>query len=169
MRKQAIFNMTRGEFEVLPSRGWDEDIGPFDSLVILPAEKINLRQLLIHDMRIWLSKKFPKMFARPDYLDVEGLHESGFRCMDFIACRGGEPVCKLSSCSDVINIEGIGGYGEHWLQRYGTVPKVVSPIGWSIDCLPRSGLLRIFCGVEMTVGLGLSSFELFSKKRGNRK
>jgi hypothetical protein len=49
-----IDNMTIREFQNLPSRKWNEDIGFFDSLVILPTKEI---------------------------------HDSGYRCMDFIAVR----------------------------------------------------------------------------------
>jgi len=63
------------EFQKLPMRGLNEDIGIFDSLIILPTEEI---------------------------------HDSNFRCMDFIAVKNDIPVCRLSGCSDVIHFDGIG-------------------------------------------------------------
>lgn len=36
--------------------------------------------------------------------------------------------------------------------------------GWSVDCLPTSGLLRIFCDKKMYVGSSLSSFEIYFKE-----
>lgn len=124
--------MTRKEFEVLPSRKWDEDIGLFDTLVILPSRR---------------------------------LHDSGYRCIDFVAVRGDKAICRLSSCSDVIHIEGIGGYGFDWLKRYGTVPEAVPPIGWSIDCLKVSGLLRLFAYHKLRAGSALSSFEIYAEPK----
>lgn len=127
---KQIEDMKRSEFEALPSRNWNEDIGEFDSLIILPKRH---------------------------------LHDSGYRCMDFVAVRDFKPVCRLSGCSDVIHIEGIGGLGYRWLERFGEYPKSVKPIGWSIDCLRTSGLLRLFTGRKMLAGEALSSFEVFSK------
>lgn len=37
-------------------------------------------------------------------------HDSGWMCMDFVAVdKEGEPICKLSGCSDVLDLDGIGG------------------------------------------------------------
>jgi len=124
-----INKMTRKEFKALPLRHWQEDVGEFDSLIILPQRK---------------------------------MHDSGYRCMDFVGVRKDEAVCRLSGCSDVIHIEGIGGYGFQWLKRYGTVPKQVHPTEWNIDCLPKSGLLRLFSRGHIRVGDALSSFEIYS-------
>jgi len=124
-----VNNMTRKEFDSLPSRKWGENIGKFDSLVILPG-------------RI-----------------KDGLHDSGYRIMDFVAVKNEEPICRLSGCSDVIHINGIGGYGK-W--ESGKLPESIEPVSWSIDCLPKSGLLRLFCRHNLEAGQALSSFELFA-------
>jgi hypothetical protein len=121
---------TRKEFDSLPYRSWNEDMGEFDSIVILPLRR---------------------------------LHDSGFRCLDFVGVKDNVPFCKLSGCSDVIHINGIGGLGKDWLHRYGTIPKTIQPMEWSIDCLKTSGLLRIFTHYKMTVGEALSSFEVYSE------
>lgn len=110
-------NWPRKRFEELPARSWNEDIGEFDSLIILP-----MRQR----------------------------HDSGYRCMDFVAVKDNEPFCRLSGCSDVIHIDGIGGYGHNWLDTYSGVPHLVPPSGWNIDCLPVSGLLRMWSRGKMT-------------------
>jgi len=90
-------------------------------------------------------------------------HDSGYRCMDFVAVTKGGPQCLLSGCSDVVHIDGIGGYGNNWLLKYGTVPKNIPPSGWSIDCLPKSGLLRMWPNSnKMTCGSALSSFEIYA-------
>lgn len=127
--KNSIFEMKRKDFDSLPERGWDEDIGLFDCLVILP---------------------------------MRYKHDSGFRCMDFVAVQGNEAICRLSGCSDVIHIEGMGGYGD-W-KPDGGLPRSVLPKGWSIDCLPKSGLLRLFCqtgGGRIKCGPALSSFGVY--------
>jgi hypothetical protein len=87
-------------------------------------------------------------------------HDSGFRCMDFVAVIKDKPVCLLSGGSDVIHIDGIGGIS---LGRYSDICEGA----WSIDCLPKSGLLRLWptrtnC---MKAGPALSSFEIFAVKK----
>lgn len=84
-------------------------------------------------------------------------HDSGWMCMDFVACRNGEPICKLSGRSDVIHIDGIGGYGQ-WRGYFTTTVQAKS---WNIDCLP-CGYLRLWCsGHNLKAGAALSSFEIF--------
>jgi hypothetical protein len=75
-------------------------------------------------------------------------HDSGYRCMEFVAVKDDIAICRLSGCSDVLHIGGI-------------MSKNIAE--WKIDCLPKSGLLRLFCGKEITAGLDLSSFEIFIK------
>lgn len=91
-------------------------------------------------------------------------HDSGYRCMDFIAIdENNEPICKLSGCSDVLHFDGIGGYGHNWLEKYHSVPKQIPPSGWSMDCLTKSGLLRIWPNTErIYCGVALSSFEIYA-------
>lgn len=128
MEKKDINKMKRKEFELLPSRRWDENIGLFDSLIILPLREI---------------------------------HDSGYRCMDFIAVRDNEPICKLSGCSDCLEFNGIGGYGKNWPQKYGSSPRLIPPAAWVMDCLPGSGLLRLWCADQIEAGMALSSFSIF--------
>ena len=127
-----INKMTRKDFMAVKDRGWDEDVGLFDSLVILPSR---------------------------------GYHDSGYRLLDFVAVKGCEPICKLSGCSDVLHINGISGMGFDWINKYGSCPKAVPPVSWSIDCLPKSGLLRLFSGQDISVGAALSSFEVFDRRK----
>ena len=134
----TVLEMTRKEFAALRHREWDEDIGPFDSLVILPG-------------RI-----------------KDGLHDSGYRIMDFVAVKAGEPICLLAGGSDVIHIEGIYGDGVFKLNDTSTGGNYIDPPkgGWSIDCLPKSGLLQLFkAGCWLVAGNALSSFEIWSMKR----
>ncbi len=87
-------------------------------------------------------------------------HDSGWMCMDFVAVdKEGEPICKLSGCSDVLALDGIGGYGE-WLG--GELPNRIKPKGWRIDCLP-CGYLRLFSRSALTAGPALSDFQIYAK------
>ena len=74
-------------------------------------------------------------------------HDSGWMCMDFVAVNEeGEPICRLSGCSDVLSFDVIGGRGKRW----------------SIDCLP-CGYLRLFSQSALTAGPEQSSFEIYAK------
>ena len=96
-------------------------------------------------------------------IPMDYAHDSGWMCMDFIAVdKEGEPICKLSGCSDVLNLDGIGGYGRYEEWRRGELPKLVKPKGWSIDCLP-CGYLRLFSRSTLTAGPALSNFEIYAK------
>jgi len=88
-------------------------------------------------------------------------HDSGFRKMDFVAVVKDEPICLLSGCSDVIHFDGIGGFGKDWV-KYGGCPDLVVPSGWSIYCLPKSGLLCIFSNNgKIYCDTACSSFEIY--------
>lgn len=126
--KKDINEWSRKEFEALPHREWGQDIGLFDSLVILPTKHV---------------------------------HDSGYMCMDFIAVRNNEPFMRISGCSDVIHINGIGGFGKY----DGFIPRLIPPIGWSIDCLRKSKLLRLFSHEKLEAGEALSSFVIYSTKK----
>jgi hypothetical protein len=136
MKDKTIETMTRAEFEALPNREWDKDIGPFDSLVILPSKR---------------------------------KHDSGYRCMDFVAVVGNKAVCRLSGCSDVIHLDGIGGWGKNRIKdkQFFVKGGMVQGKGWQMDCLPKSGLLRVFCCQynKLTAGMALSSFEVWAEDR----
>lgn len=126
-----VMKMKKKDFESLPHRGWDEDIGRFDSLIIVPQEY---------------------------------KHDSGYMCMDFIAVKDNEPICWLAGGSDVIHIDGIGGYG-----RYDDeIPVTIVPKGWKIDCLP-CGYLRLFANYHyLTCGDALSDFEIWAIRKEHK-
>ena len=95
-------------------------------------------------------------------LPLRRKHDSGYRLMDFVAADSNDkPICRLSGCSDVIHLDGIGGFGYRWIDA-GGVPKSLPPKGWCIDCLPVSGLLRLFADRDLIASPALSSFELFA-------
>ena len=127
---------TRKEFESLPSPdSYQNNIGDVDSLIVLPTRRT---------------------------------HDSGYRCMRFVTIQNGIPTYVISGCSDVIHLGGIGGLNvkpfNSSTHRYRLASQKTPSIDWSIDCLPKSGLLRIFCGKKLIVGASLSSFELFFKE-----
>lgn len=89
----------------------------------------------------------------------------GFRCMDYILCDGGEIVAKIGSSSKQIHINGIGGQG-NWkkLKKISKHEVLTELVPWQMDCLPKSNLLRIYCGRELELAdfMG-SSFEFWLK------
>jgi len=158
-----INDMTRKQFEKLPHRdNWNEEV-VCTGIVVLPAE-INIISKLKYDIQNYLSKCF-KWIAKPEIYSVSGMHDSGFRLMNFVATKDGEPICLVSGCSDVLHLDGIGGFGYKWYENHGSVPNKVPPSGWSIDCLPKSGLLHFWTHAELICGEALSSFELYSKNK----
>lgn len=93
-------------------------------------------------------------------LPTEDIHDSNFRCMDFIAARGDVPLYRCSGGSDVLHIDGIGGPRDKELDK-----------AWSIDCLRGSGLLRLFVvgkssdRLSLRAGAPISSFEIFAESQ----
>lgn len=130
---------TRKEFEALPTPKsyTNEEIGKVDSLVILPEKHY---------------------------------HDSGWRCMSFVTIQNGVPTYRISGGSDVIHLGGIGGYNFQGMSDCESSNRIKSQTvpnaDWHIDCLPVSGLLRIFSGkYKLYVGASLSDFELFYKEK----
>lgn len=137
MEKEKHYNeWTRKEFEALPRPNCftNQEIGEVDCLIILPQKH---------------------------------RHDSGYRCMSFVTIQNNKPTYIISGCSDVIHLGGIGGYN---CQKAGAIlsermtTKKIPIIEWSMDCLPVSGLLRIFCNKKIYIGASLSSFEIFFKE-----
>lgn len=125
----------------------------------------------------WTRKEFeslptPKSYTNEEIGEVDSLvilperhyHDSGWRCMSFVTIQNGIPTYRISGCSDVINLGGIGGYNFKSTDRIKS--QTVPNADWHIDCLPVSGLLRIFSGkYKLYVGASLSDFELFYKEK----
>lgn len=96
------------------------------------------------------------------------LHDSGWMCMVFIALWNGEPVGYFDCGSDVISLDGTGGYGRYSDWPMGSIPRMVSPKGWRMDMTP-GGCLRLFV-TNMDYVLkaeGLSSFQVYAVKKEN--
>ena len=131
---------------------------------------MNIKHMTQKDIKALPSRKWDEEIECNSIIILPGkksdMHESGFRKMDFVAVRNNEAICLLSGCSDVIHIDGIGGYGYKWDERFGRVPNLVSPTGWSIDCLPETGLLRMWPrSGKIIVGPALSSFEIYALEK----
>lgn len=130
----------------------------------------------------WTRKEFESLPRPKDYTNYEiGLvdsliilpqkhnHESGWKSMSFVTIQNDKPTYVVSGCSDVILLGGIGGTNAYTNDIYKFRERVnrnlVPNPNWHIDCLPVSGLLRIFSGrYKMYVGASLSSFELYFKE-----
>ena len=86
------------------------------------------------------------------------IHDSGYQCMQFVFCRGTEALKRVDRGSDVLHLDGIGGYGE-MLEYMG---RRICPRDWAIDCTPN-GYLRLFSSrYDIKVGDGLSSFDIYT-------
>lgn len=92
------------------------------------------------------------------------LHDSGFCCMKFALTNGNEVVGCVGGGSDVIHLNGIGGYGKYNKDIDVTLKtNMVKRIDWSIDCL-QNGLIRLFCSYKLDIDkLILSDFNLYVK------
>lgn len=77
---------------------------------------------------------------------MEELHDSGYRTMKFILERDGEIVGAVSGWSDVVHVNGIGGYGAYGDDFMSSLKRQMVPrVGMRMDCLPKSGCVRFFC------------------------
>ena len=90
------------------------------------------------------------------------LHDSGFGCMKFALTNGVEVVGCVGGGSDVIHLNGIGGYGNKDYDK-ALKTNMVKRIDWSIDCL-SNGLIRLFCSYKLDIDkMILSDFDLYVK------
>lgn len=156
-----IVKMTRKDFMKLPHKNWQEKV-ECTSFVVVPCE-INYWHVCLYYMRKFLADR-NKLFRQPEIHEIDGMHYSGGRSIYYALIRNGEPVCLTNSRSDTLHLDGIGGYGQGWVEKYGCVPSSVPPSGWTAGCLPRSGFLHFWCNSTLITGTDLSSFEIFSVK-----
>jgi hypothetical protein len=157
-----IGEMTHKQFMQLPRKKWDEEL-KCNTLIIIPHE-ISRFDVLKYTFRKQLNKFMPTLFKEPDVYEISGMHDSGYRLMSYVLCKDNEPFC-IAGGGDVLHIDGIGGFGYRWFENYGHVPSNVLPAGWTIDCLPQSGLLRLWCNEDILVGRSLSSQEIYRIKK----
>lgn len=74
-------------------------------------------------------------------------HESGYQCMKYVLLNNWKIVGVVGGSSDVVHINGIGGYGKE--PNYTT--RMVEVHDLRIDCLPGSKCLRLFSNSIMEV------------------
>lgn len=91
--------------------------------------------------------KFDRLIIVPH----EDIHDSGYSVMSYVLVKEGEIVGKIGTASDVLHIDGIGGYGE-W-QPSCVIPTMVPVRAWCIDCLPTSKCVSLFSG-NQSIKLG---------------
>ena len=118
----------------------------------------------------YTKKQFKEMQIKiPDgkFTDIivvptDKIHDSGFRCMKFVLYNGrsDEIVGVVGGYSDVVHFNGVGGYGKSF-----NFHKLEKPIGYKIDCLRKSGYLRIMTAhyLEISDFIG-SDFDFYVGK-----
>lgn len=58
-------------------------------------------------------------------------HDSGYLCMEFVTVgKNDEPIVRMPGCSDVLNINGIGGYG---IGEVAAFPVAIIFILWCLE------------------------------------
>ena len=93
------------------------------------------------------DNKFSSLLIVP----LNTLHSSGYRNMKFILLnREHEVVGCVGGASDVIHIEGIGGYGSMTNFDTRQRTRLMSLVDWSIDVLP-CGYVRLFSSHTFTI------------------
>lgn len=116
----------------------------------------------------WDADMNGKQFDSIIILPERRKHDSGYMCMSFVGCIGGEAVAIMSGVSDVLHIDGIGGYGKGWYEKP-SVPRMIPVKSWNIDCLP-CGCLNIWAsGRKIEIGHMLSSFEIFAERKNENE
>ena len=102
---------------------------------------IDIMQMTKEDFQKVPSVELPQTFDSFVIVPTGELHDSGWSCMKFVLLdKLRNVIGSIGGYSDVIHIDGIGGYGRRWSDR---VPMAVPPKSWTIDCLP-CGYLRVF-------------------------
>lgn len=99
------------------------------------------------------------------------LHESEFGCMEFcLVNENNEPIGKVGGSSDIIALDGIGGYGADWMERFGGIPQFISVHGWTIDLLP-CGYLNVWTRQTLFIRSPYicSAMEVFSEDENERR
>ena len=79
-------------------------------------------------------------------------HESGYESMKFILASKSEIVGVVSGWSDVMHLNGIGGYGRNMTTTLKT--RKVDLVGWRIDCLHKSHCVRLFTDKQLVLDEG---------------
>ena len=110
----------------------------------------NMNSMIIEDFRNLPFKEAPEQepFDSIILLPTDEIHDSDFRCMEFVICDGVRgPKYRVSGCSDALHLNGltssfINPEASNWQDKYPSVGK--RPLIWTIDCLAESKLIRLF-------------------------
>ena len=127
------------------------------------TEKLNAYTMTLEELQNLepfgdLTQKFNGVVIIP----TEQEHDSGYQCMKF-AFLG--KFCEIKAVagggSDVVHLNGTGGYGIDFTQAIKT--GVTPVIDWSIDCLPKSHCIRLFNskGVVLNTEILCSSASIY--------
>lgn len=98
------------------------------------------------------------------------LHDSGYGCMKFVLLNNDKIVGCVGGGSDIIHINGIGGYGIFFnMEEYDKAVSTgkVNVVSWSIDCLPN-GLIRLFSNKKLLIDLPITSDFIIYTKEENK-
>lgn len=118
-----------------------------DDLISRQAKMINLN-IMTATLEEFMNLPFywePDMkFDRLIVVPQENIHDSGYSTMSYVLVKEGKIVGKIGMASDMLHIDGIGGYGEWWPDH--GIPTMIPVRSWSIDCLPSSKCVCLFCG-----------------------
>jgi len=123
-----INSMTKKEIMNVPKREWGSGDLLCSSLIIIPAD-VKTFDVLKYRFLKWLSGK-TNVIREPEIYEIEGLHDSGFRIMNFVAIIDNEPFCKFMGSSDVLCMNGIGGLGKDWTKKPKAEYNKVDAAGW---------------------------------------
>lgn len=125
-----------------------------------------LEEFVNLDMGYDPSVKFNGFIIIP----TDEIHDSGYKIIKIALMDHGVVVGSVKGYTDVIHLNGIGGYGafdvgyaERVRQRKGTI------IDWSIDC-STNGLIRVFCSKWLTfpeLSLYVSDLQIIVKEEVN--
>lgn len=124
----------------------------------------NIKSMTLEDLlAVPYSKRLDEIDTITGFVIVPTgeLHDSGFGCMKFVLTLDSEIIGAVGGWSDVVHLNGIGGYGLDWQKAFRD--RTVPVIDWSIDLLPKSGCLRVFSSHKLVLqdGFICSSFEVY--------
>ena len=111
------------------------------------AIKVKIIEMTKEELLELKNFRTKKLFSSIIIVPTGEIHESGYMCMKYILCNNymDEIVGVVGGYCDVMHINGIMAYKKE-------------AHSWSIDCLPKSGCLRIFSHSE----LELPDYETYS-------
>lgn len=83
-------------------------------------------------------------------IPTRGYHESGYRIMDIVIIKDDKPIGRYADTTDSFQLKNCGN----------------SPYAWHMDCLPNSGLIRVWASCHTSKILSpYSSFVIQSSKQ----